>query len=142
MFQKFEYKNLVAACIRRAASLHQIEMMELNVQPENESRWNIGQEHIINLNIKDGDIVKAGDILGKATPNKMDYATTQLSVWTGGEGIVKFCPFGFLEESLKPNYEKKINDIAEDWEEFIEKDVYKQEDWVAPGCLLQNITER
>ena len=34
MFQKFEYKNLVAACIRRAASLHQIEMMELNVQPE------------------------------------------------------------------------------------------------------------
>ena len=34
MFQKFEYKNLISACIRRAASLHQIEMMELNVQPE------------------------------------------------------------------------------------------------------------
>jgi len=34
MFQKFEYKSLISACIRRAASLHQIEMMELNVQPE------------------------------------------------------------------------------------------------------------
>ena len=34
MFQKFEYKNLVAACIRRAASLHQIGIIELNVQPE------------------------------------------------------------------------------------------------------------
>ena len=34
MFQKFEYKNLISACIRRAASLHQINVIELNVQPE------------------------------------------------------------------------------------------------------------
>ena len=34
MFKKFEYRNLISACIRRAASLHQIEIMELNVQPE------------------------------------------------------------------------------------------------------------
>ena len=34
MFGKFKYKNLITACIRRAASLHQIEMIEINVQPE------------------------------------------------------------------------------------------------------------
>ena len=34
MFQKFEYRSLISACIRRAASLHQIEIIELNVQPE------------------------------------------------------------------------------------------------------------
>ena len=34
MFGKFEYKNLITACIRRAASLHQIEIIELNAQPE------------------------------------------------------------------------------------------------------------
>ena len=34
MFKKEEYRNLVSACIRRAASLHGIEMIELNVQPE------------------------------------------------------------------------------------------------------------
>lgn len=34
MFQKFEYRNLITACIRRAASLHGIEIMEINVQPE------------------------------------------------------------------------------------------------------------
>jgi len=34
MFGKEEYRNLVSACIRRAASLHQIEIMELNVQAE------------------------------------------------------------------------------------------------------------
>ena len=34
MFKKEEYRNLVSACIRRAASLHEIKIMELNVQPE------------------------------------------------------------------------------------------------------------
>ncbi|MBU2616560.1 MAG: IS200/IS605 family transposase [Nanoarchaeota archaeon] len=34
MFRKLEYQNLVSACIRRAASLHQIKIIELNVQSE------------------------------------------------------------------------------------------------------------
>jgi putative transposase len=34
MFGKDEYKNLIIACIRRAASMHKIKIIELNVQPE------------------------------------------------------------------------------------------------------------
>ena len=34
MFGKNEYRNLVSACIRRAASMHEIKIIELNVQPE------------------------------------------------------------------------------------------------------------
>lgn len=34
MFSKDEYKNLIAACIRRAASMHEIKIIELNIQPE------------------------------------------------------------------------------------------------------------
>ena len=34
MFGKQEYLNLITACIRRAASLHEIKIIELNVQPE------------------------------------------------------------------------------------------------------------
>ena len=34
MFQKEEQKNLMIACIRRAASMHEIKIIELNVQPE------------------------------------------------------------------------------------------------------------
>ena len=109
------------------------------------SKWIIGHEHLVNLEVKDGDIVKAGDILGEAAPRTFpgeDFGFTELSVWTGGATILKYCPFEFLDESLKPVYEGKINQLAKDWEEFIGKDVYKQEDWVAPGCLLHNITER
>lgn len=34
MFRKWKYKKLVEACIRRAASMHKIRWIELNVQPE------------------------------------------------------------------------------------------------------------
>ena len=34
MFGKEEYRNLITACIRRAASMHGIKIIELNVQPE------------------------------------------------------------------------------------------------------------
>ena len=34
MFGKDEYKNLITACIRKAASMHEIKIIELNVQPE------------------------------------------------------------------------------------------------------------
>ena len=34
MFRKWKYKKLVEACIRRAAYLHKIKWIELNVQPE------------------------------------------------------------------------------------------------------------
>ena len=34
MFRKWKYKKLVEACIRRAASMHKIKWIELNVQPD------------------------------------------------------------------------------------------------------------
>ncbi len=34
MFRKWKYKKLAEACIRRAASLHGIKWIELNVQPD------------------------------------------------------------------------------------------------------------
>ena len=34
MFGKEEYRNLITACIRRVASMHEIKIIELNVQPE------------------------------------------------------------------------------------------------------------
>ena len=34
MFRKFSYKNLAAACIRKAAKEHQIEIHELQVMPD------------------------------------------------------------------------------------------------------------
>ena len=117
----------------------------INIAPSTNSNWFVSFEHMTNLTVKEGDIVKAGDIVGEAAPRSSfnyEIAMVELAVWRGGNEVFKYCPFLFLEDSLKPEYKKKLNQLAQDWEDFIGEDVYQQKKWVAPGCLLHNITER
>ena len=108
------------------------------------SEWIVGFEHVYKVRVKAGDSVVAGEIVAEASPSygRTEFGNVEINVWIGGQNIIKYCPFEFLDESLKPRYEEKINQLAKDWEEFMSKDVYQQEEWVVPGCLLHNITER
>ncbi len=112
---------------------------------DNGSGWEVGLEHLAKVNVKSGDVVKAGDIVGEAAPRKTfnnEIAMTELAVFRGGVQVEKFCPFQFLEDSLKSEYSQKLTRLAKDWEEFIGKDVYQEEKWVAPGCLMEKIIEK
>ena len=114
----------------------------VNLVPKG-SRWLVSFEHLVNLSVVEGDVVRAGDIVGEAAPRiGSAIAMVELVVWTGGESIVKYCPYNFLDESLKPVYKEKINQLALDWEEFTGQDIYKEEAWVFPGCLVDKIVER
>src|SRR3989344_8624134 len=107
------------------------------------SRWLVSFEHLVNLSVVEGDVVRAGDIVGEAAPRiGSAIAMVELVVWTGGESIVKYCPYNFLDESLKPVYREKINKLPLDLEEFTGQNVYKQEAWVLPGCLVDRVIER
>ncbi len=108
------------------------------------SQWIVSFEHMVNLEVNDGDYVNAGDVVGEAAPRitfNNQIAMVELAVWQGGPHIIKYCPFSFLNESLKPLYAEKLNALARDWEEFSGRNAYQQENWVEPGCLMYNITE-
>lgn len=107
--------------------------------------WTIGLEHLAKVFVKSGDTVNAGDIIGEAAPRSTfnnEVAMTELAVYSGGAQVEKYCPFEFLDAKLKPSYSEKLSRLARDWEEFVGKDVYLQEKWVAPGCLLEKIIEK
>ncbi len=114
----------------------------VNIQQDG-SDYIVSFEHLLNLEVEDGSLVEVGDVLGEAVPWSANNGVgfTELAVWKGGREIIKYCPFSFLDESLKPVYEEKLNRLASDWEEFIGKDVYRQEDWIDPGCLTESIRE-
>src|SRR3989344_5159397 len=114
----------------------------INFRAKENSKWIVSYEHVIDVNVNDGDIVQAGEIVAKAAPRIGDnVAMTELAVWTGGQDIYKYCPFDFLDNSLKDDYDRKLRELASDWEEFIGKDVYEQEKWASPGCLVDKIKE-
>ncbi|MBI4017665.1 MAG: peptidoglycan DD-metalloendopeptidase family protein [Candidatus Aenigmarchaeota archaeon] len=114
----------------------------VHMHPEG-SQYIVSFEHLQNLQVEEGDVVKPGDVLGEAVPwsanDKVGF--TELAVWQGGSAIYKYCPFDFLDEDLKPIYEQKITQLTEDWEEFIDEDVYSQDSWVSPGCVVERIKE-
>ncbi len=107
-----------------------------------DSEWIVSIEHVVDVKVKDGDVVRAGDVVAKAAPRVNDeLAMIELAVWTGGRSIYKYCPFDFLEESLKLVYEEKLVKLARDWEEFVGKEIYAEDEWVSPGCLVDRIKE-
>ncbi|MDO8553340.1 MAG: hypothetical protein Q7S22_00905 [Candidatus Micrarchaeota archaeon] len=116
----------------------------ISMKADESSPLMVGFEHIYNLRIKVGDKVLVGQELAEVSPSygRTEFGNVEINIWTGGQNIYKYCPFEFLDEPLKPIYERKLNQLANDWEEFLGKDIYKQEEWVSPGCLLHNITER
>lgn len=116
----------------------------VNIRPEEYSDWFVGHEHILNLAVEDGDYVRAGDLLGDAIPSSIsdNLWFTELSVGKGGANVFKYCPFDFLEPSLRPEFEYKINQITSEWEDFLGEDVYDQENWTSPGCAAEMIKER
>lgn len=116
----------------------------VSIKTDKSSPWIVGFEHVYNVRMKIGDKVLVGQELAEVSPSygRTEFGNVEINVWTGGQNIIKYCPFNFLDDSLKPMYKEKLNRLARDWEEFVGEDVYEQEKWVAPGCLLHNITER
>ena len=114
------------------------------MKTDESSPWIVGFEHIYNVVVKVGDNVLVGQELAEVSPSygKTEFGNVEINVWTADQNITKYCPTEFLESSLKPVYQEKLNRLATDWEEFIGKNAYKQEDWVAPGCLMGKIIEK
>ncbi len=116
----------------------------INIMSRQGASWIVSFEHVVNLNVTEGQYINAGDVVAEAAPRSTfnrEIAMTELVVWRAGQHITKFCPFSFLNESLKPTYLEKINQLASDWETFVGRDVYSQEQWLEPGCLKQSINE-
>ena len=117
----------------------------VSISDSENSEWQVSFEHMANLTVKDGDRVKAGDIVGESAPRNTSqgkYAMTELSVWQAGQSIIKHCPFDFLVDNQKEIYSQKLSQLAADWEAFLGKDIYQEDAWVSPGCLEASIVER
>ncbi len=121
---------------------------EILMIPNDLQNWRISFDHIINLKVKEGDEVNPGDILGEvaernseAIPPELGW--TELQIWESVPiGPLTVCPFTLLDDSIREDIETKITQLAVDWEGFIGKNVYAQENWTSPGCLTESLVDQ
>lgn len=103
-------------------------------------------EHVINVKVKKGDKVKAGDIIAEVS----DYSAqgysgmglVEIGVLQGGNPPKHICPFDYLDDSIKDETIKKINALKKSWEEYRgDTSLYDETKEITPGCLSSNPIE-
>jgi len=100
-------------------------------------------EHVINIKVKVGDKVKAGDVIAEVSNyngDKLDgLGLFEIGVLAGGKTPTHLCTFDYLDGSIKEETLKKIRALEDDWEAYRgEPNAYQQDVEVIPGCLNRN----
>src|SRR3990167_908128 len=103
-------------------------------------------EHVINVKVKKGDKVKAGDVIAEVS----DYSAhgydglglVEIGVLKGGNPPFHLCPFDYLDDSIKDETIKKINALKKSWEQYRgDTSLYDESKEVTPGCLSRDPIE-
>lgn len=115
------------------------------VQPEG-SDLIFETEHVINLKVKKGDKVKAGDVVAEVSDydakNYDGLGLFEIGILKSGNPPQHICPFDYLDDSIKEQTLQKITALKKSWEEYRgDTSIYDESKVVIPGCLSRDPVE-
>lgn len=103
-------------------------------------------EHVINVKVKKGDKVKAGDVVAEVSnydaKNYAGMGLVEIGVLEGGNPPSHLCPFDYLDDSIKDSTLKKITALQKSWEEYRgDNSIYDESKVLIPGCVSRDPIE-
>lgn len=103
-------------------------------------------EHVINVRVKQGDKVKAGQVIAEVSDydakNYAGMGLVEIGVLKGGNPPSHLCPFDYLDDSIKDSTFKKITALQKSWEDYRgDANIYDEAKVVIPGCLTRDPIE-
>ncbi|MBI2009435.1 M23 family metallopeptidase [Candidatus Saccharibacteria bacterium] len=103
-------------------------------------------EHVVNVKVKEGDTVKAGDIIAEVSPfgsqSGSGLGLFEIGILKGGNPPSHICPFDYLDDSIKDDLLKKITAFQKSWEEYKgNSNIYDESQVVIPGCVSRDPIE-
>jgi hypothetical protein len=111
----------------------------VHVQASEDSEMIFETEHIINVTVKVGDIVKAGDVLGEVSDydahNFAGLGLYEIGILIGGNPPSHLCPFLYLDDSIKDETNEALLSLYKAWNEYRGKQIY-DENLETPGCII------
>lgn len=117
----------------------------VQVQPEG-SDLIFETEHVINVTVKKGDKVKAGDVVAEVSPHDSQYnngmGLVEIGILKGGNPPSHVCPFDYLDDSIKDDLLAKITALQKAWEEYKgDSSIYDESKVLVPGCVSRDPIE-
>lgn len=102
-------------------------------------KWVYETEHVINPKVKVGDKVTAGQIIAevsnfdKGAP--AGYGAVEIGILKGGNPPSHFCPFAYLDDSVREETFTKLRKFFKDWEDYTGDQSLYDESNPIPGCI-------
>ncbi len=102
---------------------------------DNPYQLTAGLDHVLNVQVSEGDTVTAGDVIGNpGTHSSEGYGRVEIEIY--GDNYMH-CPFEFFDPTTIDEYEQKVSQLMSDWETFAYDDtVYDEASMAdyAAGC--------
>lgn len=115
----------------------------VHIQPSQNSQWTLEHDHVRDLKIAKGNVVKAGDTLGKVGTLGGSLGRTEIMLWHASAARpLTYCPFKYFDPQLASAYQQKVSQHIKDWEEFKgNPNLYSEEKHILPGCAYESIVD-
>jgi hypothetical protein len=114
---------------------------EVFLQPTTGSGWTVGYDHLIDVSVSKGDLIRVGDRLGSAAiqGNGQGRFEIQVNYDLNGQ-TTHYCPASLIDPSVKETLRPAVTALQDAWESFSGKNLYDQAKQKIPGCLSETMT--
>jgi hypothetical protein len=112
---------------------------DFSIRSLNDPAYDIVYDHLVNLQIRLGDIVLPGDTLGNPSPLVSGLGIVEIMINNLETGR-SYCPFCCFKEETQDIYIQKIEQLMSDWETFKDDtSIYDEKNHVIPGCRYESM---
>lgn len=105
------------------------------IKPNSNSTWTLEVDHVLDVQVNEGDTVTAGQLLGKpGTWSQSGQGRVEIMLFDNKN--TAHCPMEYFDEATKSTYAAKINAFFDSWEGASCKNasVYNRGSMTSPGC--------
>ncbi len=114
---------------------------EVFLQPKEGSKWTIGYDHLVNITVKQGDKVKAGDKLGEAAKQNNGLLRFEFQVNKDeNRKTTHLCPTPLLSSAAKDKVISELTSMQNAWEQKTGLELYDVSAQNPVGCLLPSMS--
>lgn len=108
------------------------------LQPSEGSIWTVGYDHIVDVTVKQGDRVRVGQTIGKASPHRNGVYRYELQINKDVNGVTTFhCPVELLASNVRETTRTGMEQFITDWNTLMGRDVYGP---VTSACVKPVLT--